>query len=94
MDRNGYNDSLFPADRCFCCGKQGELVRHEVFHGPLRSKSKQYGCWVTLCVRCHQDLHSHPAAYRWLTEETQRTAMERYRWTKDDFRAVFGKSFI
>ena len=53
LDRNGYAPSIikppFEADACFICGYSGKLVRHEVFHGPNRTKSKNYGCWVKLC---------------------------------------------
>lgn len=94
MDSNGYNESLFYTGRCFNCGCGDQLVRHEVFHGNNRERSKRYGCWVTLCVRCHQDLHNHPASYRWMQKETQRTAMERYGWTLEDFRKIFGKSYL
>ena len=94
MDRNGYNDSLFATDRCYVCGKQGDLVRHEIFHGFLRPVSKKWGCWVTLCPRCHADLHEHPADYRWLQTEAQRLAMIRHGWSLEDFRNVFGKSYL
>ena len=94
MDKNGYNESLFPTNRCLICGKQTDLVRHEVFHGSNRQKSKKYGCWIILCPRCHERIHSNPSAYRWIQVEMQRTAMERYGWTVEDFRNVFGKSYI
>ena len=94
MDSNGYNDSLFRTERCYDCGKQGDLVRHEVFHGPLRSKSKKYGCWMTLCPMCHERIHKYPKYYEWIKRETQLTAMERYGWSEEDFRHVFGKSWI
>lgn len=94
MAKNGYNESLFPTDSCFICGYEGDLVRHEVYQGSNRQRSKQHGCWVTLCPRCHMDVHNHPDKYRWLKEETQRTAMERYGWSITDFRLIFGKSYI
>ena len=94
MDSNGYNDTLFPTEGCLICGKMGDLVRHEVFHGPYRLKSKKYGCWVKLCPRCHMEIHAMPNGYKWLRAVTQEKAMETYNWTEEDFRDVFGKSYI
>ena len=89
-----YNDSLYPTDCCQICKTEIDLVRHEVYHGPNRQRSKEYGCWITLCPRCLMDVHDHPAKYRWLQSETQQRAMDAYRWTEEDFRYVFGKSWL
>lgn len=94
MDRNGYNESLFPTEGCLICGKHGDLVRHEVFHGPNRLKSKRWGCWVQLCPMCHMEIHARPSGFKWLQAVTQEKAMEVYGWTEEDFRNVFGKSFL
>jgi len=94
MGNNGYNDTLFPTEGCLICGYQGDLVRHEVFQGPNRLKSKKYGCWVNLCPRCHMELHAQPSGYKWLKAVTQEKAMEVHGWTEEEFRNVFGKSYI
>ena len=94
MDSNGYNPSLFSTDKCFLCGSQGDLVRHEVFHGPNRLKSKRYGCWITLCPMCHMSIHARPLTYKWVQGMVQDRAMEVYGWKEDDFREVFGKSWL
>ena len=94
MDSNGYNGSVFPTGRCYICGRYGDLVRHEVFHGPNRKKSKELGCWVELCPSCHMDLHENPADYRWLQRECQEKAMVWHRWGVKEFRDVFGKSYL
>lgn len=89
-----YNDSLFPTDSCYICKTEIDLVRHEIFHGSRRDASKLWGCWVTLCPRCHMEIHNNPAKYRWLQTEAQQLAMEAHRWTEEDFRYVFGKSYL
>lgn len=50
LDTNGYAPSLFPTGCCYLCKCQPpQLVRHEVYHGSLRKKSKAYGLWAELC---------------------------------------------
>lgn len=96
MDRNGYNPSIVgTGDECFLCLKGGELVRHEIFHGPYREKSKEYGLWCTLCPKCHWKLHNgNGKDDRFLKHVGYTNAMSRYGWTNDEFRQLFGKIYI
>ena len=96
MDRNGYNKSVISdCTECFFCHSKGELVRHEVFHGSNRAKSKRLGCWVTLCPRCHDKLHKRSPEMDWeLKREGQRKAMAAFSWTKQDFIDKFGRSYL
>ena len=48
------NDSL---DKCYICGKWGNVEEHHVFGGPCRSASDRYGLVVHLCRDCHRHLH-------------------------------------
>ena len=97
LDCNGYAPSLirWPDGRCFICGRTDRpLQRHEVFHGPYRTKSKEYGCWVPICDACHTKVHSGADGLEIrLKGLMQKKAMERYRWTVNQFREVFGKSY-
>ena len=45
LDSNGYAPSIMPLKsfKCYNCDKYKDTARHEIFGGPLRSKSKQYG---------------------------------------------------
>ena len=97
LDRNGYAPSLvnWPDNRCFICGRSDlPLQRHEVFHGPYRSKSKAYGCWVNICYECHSRVHSgaNDLELR-LKGLMQKKVMAANNWTVDQFREVFGKSY-
>ncbi len=96
LDRNGYAPSIVQTldDSCEICGCSGNLVRHEIFFGPYRTKSKVEGLWVSICPNCHTSLHTRKGGYdSYLKERGQRTAMRTYGWTVEDFRARFGKNY-
>lgn len=96
MDKNGYNPSIIDRNNeCFFCHIEGDLVRHEIFHGANRTKSKALGCWVHLCPRCHMKLHQRDASMDWsLKRYGQIRAMTVFNWTKEDFIAEFGRNYI
>ena len=84
-DRNGYAKSIIEQEEneCFLCHKQTlDLVRHEVFFGPNRAKSKALGLWVTLCQTCHtlgpMAVHNNADVNLKLKQEAQAVAMEHY----------------
>ena len=99
LDSNKYAPSIlqhpFGDDSCYLCGNGGDLARHEIFHGPSREKSKMYGCWVLLCPRCHERLHTRDPEIDWkLHRIGQVQAMKFYNWNLSEFRERFGKSWI
>lgn len=94
-DRNGYGPTLIPWEGCFVCGRQDKrLQRHEVFHGPYRTKSKFYGCWAGVCPDCHTKIHRDPGLDRKLKADFQREAMRANGWSMEEWRAVFGKNYL
>ena len=97
LDRNGYAPSVFgEMERCAVCGRTDRaLQRHEPFHGSNRNKSKNFGCWLLICDLCHAKLHQRDAGLDLkLKRAVQEKAMESYGWSVEDFRKVFGKSWI
>ena len=97
LDRNGYGPRVipWPDDRCFVCGRRDRpLQRHEVFHGPYRTKSKALGCWVIVCDYCHERIHhGDDLLERKLKVIMQHRAMEKYGWSIERWRDVFGKDY-
>ena len=95
MDSNGYNPSVLQdKQECWICGHQGELVRHEVFHGAYRQKSKKLGTWVLLCTRCHYEVHfGSVSADKHLKRKAEKILLGQG-WTEEKFRDVFGKSYL
>lgn len=98
LDRNGYAPSIVQQSglTCSLCYRTDRpLQRHEVFHGPYRTKSKNLGCWVLLCEPCHMRLHhGDKAGERWLKQITQAAAMKAYGWTVQQFIERFGKNYV
>ena len=95
MDRNGYIQTIMQrSERCYMCGRSGNMQRHEIYGSSNRQKSKAFGLWVWLCPECHHDLHFvHADRKMWLREQGQIKAQEHYGWTEAEFREKFGRSY-
>ena len=56
-----YAPSLFDGQddtKCYVCEGNQYVQRHEIFFGrAYRNKSKQFGLWVNLCMKCHDIVH-------------------------------------
>lgn len=85
-------------DSCFLCGSHQWLEEHHVFGGGKRKSSEKYGLKVYLCHYCHNEppngVHHNSETRQHLQRIAQEKAMERYRWTVDDFRYIFGKNYF
>jgi hypothetical protein len=87
---------------CWLCGKNGSadpLDKHHIFGGANRKNSEKYGATVYLCHNvCHlfgpDAAHNNAETARELHEYGQKKVMEEQGWTVEEFRAVFGKSYI
>ena len=42
-------------DRCYLCGRYGDLEWHHIFGGANRINSTKYGLVVPLCHSCHNE---------------------------------------
>lgn len=96
LDSNGYATSvLCNGECCFLCGRGGDLIRHEVFHGiAYRKKSKRLGAWVLLCPTCHEKVHSYASVELPLKRTAQITMSAHYEWDIEDFRREWGRSYL
>jgi len=98
MSKTGYE----PIKECYLCHRNGNgdpLDKHHVFGGPNRKLSTKYGAVVYLCHdRCHENgpeaVHRNAAVKQKLQCEWQERLMEQNGWDIDDFRLVFGKSYL
>jgi len=100
LDSNGYAPSIvlnvcdITYDGCYVCGCGGDLARHEIFPGPYRQKSKEYGLWIPLCPDCHRMAHETKNDMDALKKRAQIAAMGKYGWSTKDFVREFGKNYL
>ena len=82
---------------CYICGSPNDLHRHHIFFGANRRLSEQFGAWVYLCAR-HHNMSDEGVHFNRETDLTlKRTAQELWEkeyGTRDDFRRIFGKSWL
>lgn len=82
---------------CWICGTTINLQKHHVFYGTAnRRLSEKWGCWVWLCGKHHTGIvgvHFSPDLDLKLKQFTQE-CFEAICGTRQDFRAIFGKSFL
>lgn len=99
-----FSGSIDPDARCWLCGMPAQC-RHHVYPGnPNRSLSEREGCWAYLCNRCHEAVHRHERRevsgrggvdLMLLMQETcQVMWMHSVGKTAEEFRAIFGKSYV
>ena len=85
--------------KCWLCGKVGAMERHHIFGGSNRKKSEEYGLVVLLCGdTCHRNgpraAHQCAETALELKKYGERKWMYDHESSTDDFRAVFGKSYL
>ena len=89
-------------ENCYLCGMNRNLEpldKHHVYGASNRKHSEKYGLTVYLHHRkCHifgeNSVHVNSEVREQLQAEVQRKAMKHYNWSVEDFRGVFGRSFI
>lgn len=84
---------------CALCSGHVWLEEHHVFGGfGKRRLSEKYGLKVLLCHRCHNEppdgVHHNREKRLELQRRAQLAAMSHYGWTEEDFREIFGKSYL
>ena len=88
--------------KCWLCGKNGSddrLEIHHVFQGANKKNSEKYGLLVYLCGNeCHRNgkyaAHRNNTTAALLHKWGQGKAMRENGWTVEQFREIFGKSYI
>lgn len=88
---------------CALCGKPGTyldpLDKHHIFGGSNRRNSEKYGLVVPLHHKeCHifgkQAVHNCRETMDKLHQMGQKLAMEQQGWTVEEFREIFGRSYL
>ena len=97
-------ESILQSDKsiCYLCRRPAcgdPLDKHHIFGASNRKNSERYGLTVYLHHRqCHifgnESVHKNAEIRKCLQAIAQKIAMEYHGWTEDDFRRIFGKSYI
>ena len=91
--------SILQSEReCWVCGVEYGLHKHHIYGGVANRKlSEKYGLWVYLCGRHHNLSNEGVHFNRDLDLRLKQYAQEVFEariGTRDDFRAIFGKSYL
>lgn len=83
---------------CFVCHSQRFLETHHVFYGTANRKiSDRLGLVIWCCPACHRGPagvhHNHDLDMK-IKRISEKAFMEHYGKTEDEFRQVFGKSYL
>lgn len=87
---------------CFLCNRTetayNKLETHHIFQNANRNKSDYYGLTVLLCAGCHREkpwaAHQSGKTMDYLHQYGQRLAQEKYGWTAEQFREIFGANYL
>ena len=81
---------------CFLCGRTDWIERHHVYGGSRRKHSEKQGMVVDLCHYCHNEppsgAHHNKATDLYLKQTYQQIFEETH--SRDEFRRIFGKSYL
>ena len=83
---------------CFLTGRTDWIEIHHVFPGGNRKNSEKYGLCVFLNHHAHNEppvgVHHNAKMMAHLQKKVQAIAMEHYGWSEEEFREIFGRSFL
>ena len=83
-------------DRCYLCGKYGDMEMHHIFGGANRINTTKYGLVVPLCHACHNEppygVHFNRENMDKLKAEGQR-AFESMS-SHEEFMRIFGENYL
>lgn len=86
---------LQPNDKCcFITGSTINLDKHHIYANTANRKlSEKYGCWCWLRHDVHMKLHDQDKDLdRYLRQECQKEFEKTH--TREEFRKIFGKSYL
>lgn len=87
-------ESIIQSEReCWFCGAITNLECHHMIHGTSnRKNAEKYGLKLYLCQRHHAEVHNDKKLDLVLITMAQKKFEETH--TRDEFRSIFGKSWL
>lgn len=90
-ERNRFSILQKDNTKCFICGKQIKLDKHEAFGGSNRQKSMEWGLVYYLCRKCHQKADTDETIIDYLHDFARQKFIREY--DEEKFLKEFGKNF-
>lgn len=91
-ERNRFSILQEDDTKCFVCGRQTKLDKHEAFGGANRQKSMQHGLVYYLCRKCHQKADLDEITRKYLHDYARQRFIKKY--DKEKFLKEFGKNYL
>lgn len=81
-------------NKCFVCGKGGELHPHHIMEGTANRKKSDEDKLIVYVhnLPCHRDIHDHPKKYIYLKQYAQKTYEKNH--GREEWIKRYGKSYI
>lgn len=76
---------------CYLCGKTATQWHH-IFNAYNKKHSEEYGLMIHLCTECHMRVHESMMSK--MKRYAQAKCMDFYSMNENEFREVFGKSYL
>lgn len=78
------------------CERCGQIAtdRHHIFNGAMRNKSEIFHAVIYVCRKCHDEIHNNAELRKEIKAQWQEKLMKEHKWSEDDFREVFKKSYL
>ena len=82
----------FEQDYCYRCGRYAPTDWHHIFNSYNKKHSEEYGAMVRVCRNCHEAIHRQEMQeYK---KKGQIEVMYHFDMSEDEFREIFGKSYL
>ena len=83
-------------DRCFICGRYGQMEHHHIFGGANRINSEKYGLVVPLCHNCHNEPPDGVHFNRERMDDLRAQGQRKFESISDHdtFMKIFGRNYL
>lgn len=78
--------------KCFLCGSEYQVTKHEIFRGRNRPNSMKYGLVLPLCLSCHEKYQEDSSFNDYWHKKAQKEFEKKY--SHELFMEAFRKNYL
>lgn len=94
LEKNRYSIFYEDLSKCYICGSNYQMTKHEIFEGSARRiNSMKYGFVLPLCLKCHRKYQENILFNLNWKIKAQKCFENNY-GTRDEFIKLFKKNYI